>query len=514
LTDKILASLFEFLYHSSVISSLLIANRGEIAARIAKTCRKLGITTYGLKAAFEPHALYHDQVDHVLELLGANLLETYLNAEQILSFVKENDIDAIHPGYGFLSENAGLPELCQKSGIIWIGPQADVIKNMGSKAVSKTLAIEAGLPVIPGYQGEDQSEETLFAEAKKIGFPVLIKASAGGGGKGMRVAEDEKSFSESLQSAKSEAENSFGDGRLLLEKYLSHPNHIEAQVFGDKLGNVVHLGERDCSLQRRHQKVIEESPAPNLDPKLRDKLLAAAVSLTESLKYEGAGTIEFLVQDGQFYFLEMNTRLQVEHPVTEMRTGVDLVEWQIKVGSGEELPLKQSEISFNGWAMEARLYAEDPENQFFPQTGKIHYWKECDEEVRTDSGVHSGQEVSSYFDPMLAKVICFEKTRDEAAAKLAMAMREMVILGLKTNQGYLADILESSEFLDVTQINTQFLPNHFSDWSAQKSLENQQMSLEALPELIRFTKNQVTTTKSTDESERPSEVWLTGFRLG
>lgn len=447
------------------ICSVLIANRGEIAVRIAKTLSRLGITVYALESDLDRGAYHTRFADHVLKLNGESIRETYLNAEQILALVKSHNIDAVHPGYGFLSENANFARACEEAGVIFIGPDSASIAAMGSKARAKDLMIKSGVPTIPGYQGEDQSVAVLVKEAKKLKYPILIKASAGGGGKGMRVVNSDTELNGAIEGAKSEALKSFGDDRLIIEKFIENPRHIEFQIFGDSHGNLIHLGERECSIQRRHQKIIEESPSPALDNGLRARMAAAALACGRTLSYKNAGTVEFVVNDkGDFYFLEVNTRLQVEHPVTELRTGFDLVEWQVRVAEGEPLPVKQEDVVFRGHALECRLYAEDAENKFLPSTGKILLYEEPTAPfLRVDSGVGLASEVSIHFDPMIAKVIAYGATRNEAISRLKWALENYPVLGVRTNAALLLDVFSHQEFLRG-QITTHFLDEHFAVW--------------------------------------------------
>ena len=430
------------------IKKILIANRGEIALRIIQTAREMGIETVTLYTDEEkdlPHASAGDQS----YCLGSGALkETYLNQKKIIEIAKASGADAIHPGYGFLSEKSTFAKLVTDNNLIFIGPSAESIDLMGDKKTSKIKIQQLGVPSIPGYHGDNQDSAHLATEAKRIGFPVLIKASAGGGGKGMRIVEDEKEFEDALNAAKRESLNAFGDDTVLLEKYITSPRHIEIQVMSDKHGNHLHLFERECSIQRRYQKIVEESPSPAVTPELRFKMTQAALKITSGINYIGAGTIELILDtDGQFYFLEMNTRLQVEHPVTEMVTGLDLVKLQIMVAQGEKLPFKQEEIRQHGHAIEVRLYAEDPDNNFLPSIGKIlKIGKTTLRNTRLDCGYNDGNEVSISFDPMLAKLVCWGENRDIAADKLNLALNEVVFLGLKTNRHYLKRILNLPEF--------------------------------------------------------------------
>src|SRR5690349_2246582 len=399
-----------------MITSLLIANRGEIACRIIRTARELGIRTVAVYSDADAKALHVREADEAVHIGPSAARESYLVGDKIIAAAKATGAEAIHPGYGFLTENADFAETVINAGLIWVGPKPDSIRAMGLKDAAKKLMAEAGVPVTPGYLGEDQDPKRLKKEAGAIGYPVLIKAVAGGGGKGMRRVDAAKDFGDALESCKREAASSFGDDRVLIEKYILSPRHIEVQVFGDSHGNVVHLFERDCSLQRRHQKVIEEAPAPGLTEQQRAAMGAAAVAAARAVRYQGAGTVEFLYDGEEFYFLEMNTRLQVEHPVTELVTGLDLVEWQIRVASGEPLPVMQPGITRAGHAVEARLYAEDPDRGFLPSTGKLRRLRFPHdlEHVRIDAGVDEGDEVTVHYDPMIAKVIAWAPDRASA----------------------------------------------------------------------------------------------------
>ncbi|PAX06714.1 acetyl/propionyl/methylcrotonyl-CoA carboxylase subunit alpha [Sphingomonas lenta] len=435
-----------------MIRSLLIANRGEIACRIMRTARSLGIRTVAVYSDADAHALHVAQADEAVHIGPAPARESYLVGERIIAAAKATGAEAIHPGYGFLSENADFAQAVIDAGLIWVGPRPHSIRAMGLKDAAKKLMSDAGVPVTPGYLGEDQSPERLQAEADAIGYPVLIKAVAGGGGKGMRRVEGSAEFQDALQSCKREAASSFGDDRVLLEKYILSPRHIEVQVFGDAHGDVVHLFERDCSLQRRHQKVIEEAPAPGMDPATREQVCAAAVRAAKAVDYQGAGTIEFIADASEglradrIWFMEMNTRLQVEHPVTEEITGQDLVEWQLRVASGEPLPLRQEELSINGWAMEARLYAEDPAKGFLPSIGRLDAF-DLGDEIRVDTGVVQGAEITPFYDPMIAKMIAHGSTREEAREALADALDEAVVWPLRTNAGFLVEALDHPAFV-------------------------------------------------------------------
>ncbi|MCO4793958.1 MAG: ATP-grasp domain-containing protein [Bacteriovoracaceae bacterium] len=432
------------------IKKILIANRGEIAIRIINTCRIKGIATVSIYKPEEkdyPHALLADES---ICLGDGTLAETYLNQKLLLDIAKKYKADAIHPGYGFLSENAEFSSNVRKAGLIFIGPSEDSMKLMGDKISSKVKMEEIGAPLIPGYHGDNQDISFLSNQAKKIGFPILVKASAGGGGKGMRIVNSESEFDDSLEGAKREAMNAFGNDKVLIEKFIVNPRHIEVQVFSDQHGNHLHLFERECSIQRRYQKIVEESPSPALSTKLRDEMTKTAVKISSSIDYEGAGTIEFILdEDGKYYFLEMNTRLQVEHPVTEMVTGLDLVDLQIQVAEGQKLSLKQEDIHSRGHAIEVRLYAEDPDNEFLPSIGVIEkVGSPFFPGARLDTGFEDGNEVTINFDPMLAKLIVHATDRSQAIEKMKVVLDQVPFYGVTTNRDYLRRILDHSKFKD------------------------------------------------------------------
>tara|TARA_R110002167_G_scaffold9437_4_gene42997 strand:+ start:2575 stop:4566 length:1992 start_codon:yes stop_codon:yes gene_type:complete len=444
-----------------MFTSVLVANRGEIACRVFRTARRMGLRTIAVYSEADARALHVREADEAVLIGPAPARESYLDADKVLAAAKATGAEAIHPGYGFLSENADFAEAVMAAGIIWIGAPPAAIRAMGLKDAAKKLMVEAGVPVTPGYMGEDQSPDRLKSEADAIGYPVLIKAVAGGGGKGMRRVDAAEAFLDALASCRREAASSFGDDRVLIEKYILSPRHIEVQVFGDSHGEVVHLYERDCSLQRRHQKVIEEAPAPGMDAATRAAVTEAAVKAAKAVNYVGAGTIEFIA-DGteglradRIWFMEMNTRLQVEHPVTEAITGVDLVEWQFRAAAGEAVPLKQADIPLNGWAMEARLYAEDPASGFLPSIGKLEHFRLPDD-IRVDTGVEQGGEVSQFYDPMIAKLIVHADTREEAAEGLAEACAGVEVWPVKTNAGFLVRCLEHPRFV-AGDVDTGFI---------------------------------------------------------
>ncbi len=444
-----------------MLKRLLIANRGEIARRIIRTARRLGVETVAVYSDADATAPHVREADQAVRLGPAPVRESYLDVDKVLAAARDSGANAIHPGYGFLSENADFAQAVIDAGLIWVGPPPSSIRAMGLKDAAKRLMEEAGVPVTPGYLGDDQSAERLTAEAARIGYPVLIKAVAGGGGKGMRRVDAAADFAAALEGAKREGASSFGDDRVLLETYVTRPRHIEVQVFADAHGQVVHLFERDCSLQRRHQKVIEEAPAPGIDAATREAVTSAAIKAARAVGYQGAGTVEFIADasDGlradRIWFMEMNTRLQVEHPVTEAVTGLDLVEWQLRVASGEALPLTQDQITLNGHAMEARLYAESPAMGFLPSTGKLERFR-LPSSVRVDSAVEEGGEVTPFYDPMIAKLIAHAPTREEAAARLADACRAVEVWRVKTNAGFLARCLDEADFI-AGQVDTGFI---------------------------------------------------------
>ena len=439
-----------------MIQSLLIANRGEIACRIIRTAREMGIRTVAVYSDADGKALHVRQADEAVHIGPSPARESYLVGEKIIAAAKATGAEAIHPGYGFLSENAAFAQAVIDAGLIWVGPNPASITAMGLKDAAKKLMAEAGVPVTPGYMGENQDPAFLAERAAEIGYPVLIKAVAGGGGKGMRTVDAAPDFIDALASCQREAAASFGNDHVLIEKYILTPRHIEVQVFGDTHGNVVHLFERDCSLQRRHQKVIEEAPAPGMDELTREALCAAAVRAAQAVDYVGAGTIEFIADASEglradrIWFMEMNTRLQVEHPVTEEITGVDLVEWQLRVASGEPLPLRQEELSINGWAMEARLYAEDPAKGFLPSIGTLELFQLPEHLGRVDTGVYEGAEVSPFYDPMIAKVIAYGDDREEARELLSEMLEDSAIWPVKTNSAFLINALAHPDFVAGT----------------------------------------------------------------
>ncbi len=439
-----------------MFSKILIANRGEIACRVMRTARRMGVATVAVYSEADAGALHVAMADEARLIGPPPARQSYLNAESIIAAAKETGAEAIHPGYGFLSENAEFAEACAAAGIVFIGPPPAAMRAMGSKAAAKALMQQAGVPVVPGYHGDDQDPAHLQQEAGKIGFPVLIKASGGGGGRGMRIVNGAAEFARALDGAKREAASSFGDDRVLIEKYLARPRHIEVQVFADAHGNVLHLHERDCSIQRRYQKIVEEAPAPGLKPKMRQAMGEAAVAAAKAVGYVGAGTVEFIVEKDRFYFMEMNTRLQVEHPVTEAVTGADLVEWQLRVAAGEKFTRTQGDIACSGHAIEARLYAENPDRGFLPATGTLHRLRLPTDVARVETGVREGDAVTPFYDPMIAKIIAWGPDRAAARTRLGHALAETGVLGVATNRGFLARVIGDADFA-AAKLDTGFI---------------------------------------------------------
>ncbi|MEO4079011.1 MULTISPECIES: acetyl/propionyl/methylcrotonyl-CoA carboxylase subunit alpha [Acinetobacter] len=459
-------------------SKVLVANRGEIAVRVMQTAKAMGYQTVAVYSDADRYARHVQEADEAVYIGASKVSESYLSIAKIIEACKKTGANAVHPGYGFLSENTEFAQACIDNQITFIGPTASAIELMGSKRLSKIAMIKAGVPCVPGYEDDRQDLEYLATQAEQIGFPLMVKASAGGGGRGMRLVQQSSELVEALQTARSEAENAFGSGELILEKAVIAPRHVEIQVFGDTHGNYVYLFERDCSIQRRHQKVVEEAPCPVMTPELRQQMGEAAVAAAKACAYVGAGTVEFLLDaSGAFYFLEMNTRLQVEHPVTELITGLNLVEWQLRVANGEQLPLQQHELTLNGHAIEVRLYAEDPRQDFLPQTGQVLRWKPATlPNVRIDHGMLTTDEVSPFYDPMVAKVIAYGKTREDAIRLLARAVDDCVLLGVNSNKQFLVNLLRHPVVV-AGDTNTAFIQQHFQDDS---SLHKQVLSLESL----------------------------------
>ncbi|PHR48286.1 acetyl/propionyl/methylcrotonyl-CoA carboxylase subunit alpha [Cycloclasticus sp.] len=456
-----------------MFKKILIANRGEIACRVISTLKKMGITSVAVYSDADRHARHVSLADEAYYIGASRPDESYLKADDLLALAKKKNIDAIHPGYGFLSENSHFARACLEAKITFIGPSADSIEKMGAKDAAKVLMEAANVPVVPGYHGENQAPEHLQKQAEKVGFPLLIKAVSGGGGKGMRVVNKAAEFAELLDSVKREALNAFADDRVLLERYISKPRHIEFQIFGDCHENYVHLHERECSLQRRHQKIIEETPSPFLDEKTRQAMGIAAVNAARAIRYSGAGTIEFIVgEDRSFYFMEMNTRLQVEHPVTEMVSGQDLVEWQIRVAAGQALPLKQEQIPRTGHSFEARLYAENPNNQFLPSTGKLQHLRfpTSDKNLRIETGVEQGNSISVFYDPMIAKLVVWGEDREAARERLLNALGETGIIGVENNIAFLETLATHPDFIE-NKIDTQYIDKKLDRLLADSEVE-------------------------------------------
>ncbi len=489
-----------------MITSLLIANRGEIACRIIRTARAMGIRTVAVYSDADAKALHVRSADEAVHIGPSPARASYLVGDKIIAAALATGAEAIHPGYGFLSENAEFAQAVIDAGLIWVGPRPASITAMGLKDAAKQMMLDAGVPVTPGYMGENQDAAFLGQQAAEIGYPVLIKAVAGGGGKGMRKVEDAADFADALASCQREATASFGNAHVLIEKYIQRPRHIEVQVFGDTHGNIVHLFERDCSLQRRHQKVIEEAPAPGMDEATREQLCAVAVKAAKAVDYVGAGTIEFIADASEglradrIWFMEMNTRLQVEHPVTEEITGVDLVEWQLRVASGEALPKRQDELSINGWAMEARLYAEDVAAGFLPSTGMLEqcHLPDDEDDVRVETGFEQGSVISPFYDPMIAKLVTHGATRDEAILRLGKAIEGVAVWPVKSNAGFLFDLVTHDSF-GRGDVTTSFIVDHQADLEPMAE-PNAEMLGQAARELVH----------QYEDKERRA---LTGFRL-
>jgi 3-methylcrotonyl-CoA carboxylase alpha subunit len=444
---------------TAMIRRLLVANRGEIVCRIARTARRLGVTTIAVYSDADRNAQHVRAADEAYLLGPAAAAMSYLHIDKLIALAKRVGADAVHPGYGFLSENAQFAQACHDAGLIFVGPPASAIKAMGSKSASKAAMAAVGVPVAPGYHGDEQTPQRLAAEAARVGFPLIIKASAGGGGKGMQVVNSAAEVAAAVESAQRLARTAFGDDRLLMERYFPKARHVEVQIFADSHGQTLSLFDRDCSVQRRHQKIIEEAPAPGLRAEVRASMAQAAVKSAQAVGYIGAGTVEFLVDDAQnFYFMEMNTRLQVEHPVTELITGIDLVEWQLRIAQGEPVPRTQAEISRRGFAVEARLYAEDPARDYLPSVGQITHlrWPESVAGLRLDTGVEAGDEVSTYYDPMLGKIIAWGESRAAAIDLLHRALNEVQLAGVATNRALLSSVLADEEFR-VGAVGTDFL---------------------------------------------------------
>jgi len=458
---------------------ILIANRGEIALRVMRTAKRLGYETIAVYSTADANARHVREADQAVWIGESQPSQSYLRIDAIVQAAKASGADAIHPGYGFLAENAEFAKACRDAGLVFIGPSPEAILAMGNKAGAKDIMQKAGVPCVPGYQGEDQSDATMLTAAKRIGFPVMIKAVAGGGGRGMRLVANDAAFPAALRAARLEAQNAFGDPGVILERAIVQPRHIEIQVFGDRHGNAIHLGERDCSVQRRHQKLIEEAPSPAVSPELRTRMGATAVAAVKAIDYEGAGTLEFLLDSaGNYYFMEMNTRLQVEHPVTEAITGLDLVELQLRVAGGEPLPLTQAEVKSSGHAIEVRLCAEDAAHGFMPQSGRMLRWR-APSELRVEDALESGGEISPFYDSMIAKIISHGATRDEARRRLTAGLKQMTALGVTTNQSFLARCLDHPAFA-AGQATTAFIDEHSTDLLGVKTGDGLHAAVAAL----------------------------------
>ncbi len=496
-----------------MFTKILIANRGEIACRIIKTAQKMGILTVAVYSDADANSLHVNMADEAIYLGPSPSRESYLVAEKVIAAAQQSGAQAIHPGYGFLSENADFCRLCEQANITFIGPPISAIEAMGSKSAAKTIMQQAQVPLVPGYHGDDQSAATIKNAADQMGYPVLLKATAGGGGKGMRQVWSADEFTEGFAAAKREAKSSFGDDRMLVEKYLTQPRHVEIQVFCDNHQNAVYLFERDCSVQRRHQKVIEEAPAFKMSENLRKAMGEAAIKSAQAIGYQGAGTVEFLLDsDGAFYFMEMNTRLQVEHPVTEMITGEDLVEWQLRIASGEKLPKSQGQLSINGHAFEARIYAEDADNDFLPATGTLSFLQAPQESrhIRVDTGVRQGDDVSVFYDPMIAKLIVWDENRDKALQRLAKALAEYRINGVTTNINFLYNLATSAPFIKQ-DIDTSFIEKYHSEiFKEQQCTLNNELHLVALFIVLSMTKEAEAQAKQSNDLYSPwhqTDAW-------
>ena len=496
-------------------NKILIANRGEIACRVMRTAKRMGIATVAVYSDADAKSLHVAMADEAYRIGGDAAKDSYLKVDAVIEAAMKSGAQAVHPGYGFLSENAEFVAACEKADIVFIGPPVSAMESMGSKSAAKAIMEKAKVPLVPGYHGEDQSPELLKTECDKIGYPVLLKASAGGGGKGMRVVEKASDFADALESAKREAIGGFGDDRMLVEKYITKPRHVEIQVFADTQGNALHLFERDCSVQRRHQKVIEEAPAPGMSPELRAKMGDAAVAAAKAIGYVGAGTVEFLLdEDGSFYFMEMNTRLQVEHPVTEMITGQDLVEWQIRVADGETLPCAQDDLSINGHSFEARIYAEDPDKDFLPATGVLRHLRPPAEgpHVRVETGVLEGDAISIHYDPMIAKLVVWDENRDAALRRLCTALGDYQVAGTTTNIEFLASVAGHPAFAKG-DVDTRFIERHGEALFAEKGrASDTTLALACLDVLLRRVEE---AKQAASRSKDPYSPWhdTSGWRM-
>ncbi|XP_028299546.1 methylcrotonoyl-CoA carboxylase subunit alpha, mitochondrial isoform X1 [Gouania willdenowi] len=488
------------------IEKVLIANRGEIACRVMRTAKRMGLRSVAVYSEADRHSMHVAMADEAYHIGPPPSQQSYLSMEKVLEVAKKSGAHAVHPGYGFLSENTEFAEACKQEGIIFVGPPSSAIRDMGIKSTSKHIMSAAGVPIIGGYHGNDQSNERLQTEAARIGYPVMIKAVRGGGGKGMRIARSESDFLEQLESARREARKSFNDDVMLVEKFVEDPRHVEVQVFGDMHGNAVYLFERDCSVQRRHQKIIEEAPGPGISPEVRRRLGEAAVRAAKAVNYVGAGTVEFIM-DAQhnFYFMEMNTRLQVEHPVSEMITGTDLVEWQLRVAAGERLPLLQDDIVLNGHSFEARIYAEDPNNDFLPGAGPLLHLSTppADQHTRIETGVREGDEVSVHYDPMIAKLVVWGDDRSAALKKLRYCLRQYNIVGLNTNIDFLLSLSGHREF-EAGNVTTSFIPQHYADlFPSPRMPSTETVCQAALGLVLQDRKHTASFTQSASEPDAP-----------
>lgn len=491
-----------------MFNKILVANRGEIARRIFRACRELGVRSVAIYSEVDRSAPWARQADESYQLDGVLARDTYLNQELVIEIARATGADAIHPGYGFLSENAEFAEACAADGIHFIGPTPSAMRVLGSKAGARLLAKQVQVPVIPGVDGAEYADEELADSAAMLGYPVLIKASAGGGGKGMRVVWSSAEFNDALHTARNEAQSSFGSRHILLEKYLPQIRHVEVQILGDRHGNIVHLFERECSIQRRHQKIIEESPSPAVTPELRLEMAECALALAQAVGYTSAGTLEFvLTPESKFYFLEMNTRLQVEHPVTELVTGIDLAAWQIRLAAGEPLTFSQSDLVQRGHALECRVYAEDPSGDFLPSIGQIDFYRPAaGPGVRVDDGIESGTQVSPYYDPMLSKIVTLGDDRQEAIRKMVRALQDTVILGVTTNIPYLVDILQHPDFLEG-RVSTQFLEQQMEPWRPAADTSNSTWLAMAAYELLRDQGADRAKAGRYDDQPQPLDPW-------
>ncbi len=488
-----------------MFKKILVANRGEIAVRIIKACQEIGIKTVAIYSKVDKAAPHVQLADETINLGDPTPVESYLNIPKIIKIAQDIGAEAIHPGYGFLAENPDFAQSCNDVNVKFIGPSPKVISLMGDKIAAKKTMEKAMVPVIPGYHGVEQDNAALVKEGKKIGFPLLVKAAAGGGGKGMRLVRSENLLEESIEGAKRESKSAFGDDTVFLEKYLDKPRHIEFQILADEHGNVIHLFERECSIQRRHQKIIEETPSPVMTPQLREKMGNAAVAAAKAVGYTNAGTVEFMVDgDLNFYFMEMNTRLQVEHPITEMTTGIDLVKWQLRIASGMKLSLKQKDLTQRGHAIECRIYAEDPSNGFLPSIGTLEKVEApTGPNIRDDSGIYSGMKVTPYYDPMLAKLIAYAENREESINKMIWALSHYVVMGVTTNISFLKTLLKHQEFIKGN-ITTHFIDDYFKDWTVtKKGLPIDAIIALAVYDSIHSKKQEIVRYKETD----PHSPW-------